>query len=86
MLFLVLLLGINGLSYHPLAHAADEDQLNCELCEAVVIQEDTPLIIAPEAEILSLPVLVETPVLQLPKTSTIASIDGAYPCRPPPSA
>ncbi len=83
--FLVLFLGMKSLSYHPLAHMAEEDQFSCELCEAVVIQEYTPLQFTQEAEVIDLPAFLETPVVLIQGTDPIVSVVGSYYCRPPPS-
>ena len=41
MVFLLLFTTVKGLSYHPLAHFAEEDQTKCELCDVVVLNETT---------------------------------------------
>ena len=84
--FLLLFLGMKSLSYHPLAHTADEDQLSCELCEAVLIQEHTPALSTTETEIPEIEVITVTSLVLLEETDFVSSIIGNYYCRPPPAS
>ena len=39
--FLLLFTSARGLSYHPLTHTTDENQIRCELCDHVLLSELT---------------------------------------------
>ncbi len=82
--FLVLFLGMKSLSYHPLAHLAEEDQLNCELCEAVVIQEHTSILFTSETEIPEIVFFTATCTILFQEVDDLSSFKGNYYCRPPP--
>jgi hypothetical protein len=41
---LFLFLAIRGLSYHPITHAGESNQINCELCDLVLLSELTPVL------------------------------------------
>ncbi len=84
--FLVILLGLKSLSYHPLAHNTDEDQLNCEVCEAVVINEYTPLLLTSKAKIPVVHHLTEIPLFKISEARPILSLNNYYYGRPPPSS
>ena len=84
--FLVLLLGLKSLSYHPLSHTAEEDLPNCELCEVVLIQEYTPLLLISETALPIVHFLTDIPLPQVSETAPISSFDGYYYGRPPPAS
>ena len=77
---------MRAVSYHPLTHADDESQIQCELCDLALLNEVTPAI------------ATENPGIDLPFISTVytaSPLDYAslfrsdllgevYFCRPPP--
>lgn len=48
---LLLFLGSKALSYHSMAHSSDEEQMQCDLCELVILQDITPAVEVPITEI-----------------------------------
>ena len=38
-ILLLLFFAVKGLSYHSMAHSGEEEQLVCELCEVVILNE-----------------------------------------------
>ncbi len=84
--FLVLFLGMKSLSYHPLAHSTDEDQLTCELCEALLLQEHTPILSAAETEIPQTAAITTFSIILFKESNVFSPIVHNYYCRPPPAS
>ncbi len=87
LLLLTLFIGIKGLSYHPMTHAEEGDQVKCELCAFTFLNEVTSFnTVSPTA--LSV-LFIEAPIQELPGTFTVTYIkESSFPVlfgRPPPA-
>ena len=83
-LLLFLFLVTKGLSYHPLSHISDEDQLKCELCEAVILSESVDADFCTTYEIPPVHVDFEHWTADLDENLPAQSYSSKHLCRPPP--
>jgi hypothetical protein len=87
LLLLTLFIGIKGLSYHPMTHAEEGDQVKCELCAFTYLNEVTSFNTVSETAVAVL--YVEGPAYELPGTFTVTYFkESSFPVlfgRPPPA-
>jgi len=87
LLLLTLFIGFKGLSYHPMTHTEDGEQVKCELCVFTCLNEVTSFNTASPAALSVL--IMEAPLQELPGTFTVAYFkETSFPAlfsRPPPA-
>ena len=82
---LLLFLGSKALSYHSMAHSSDEEQMQCDLCELVILQDITPATEAPPTELVIAPQHFRPVIFNYDDPFTLATYDGPFLSRPPPA-
>ncbi len=85
-ILLLLFFAVKGLSYHSMAHSSEEEQILCELCEVVILNDTTPFTFSENAY--QLPInfaFIENRIVSQPEDFYPETTSLGFYSRPPPS-
>jgi len=84
-ILLLLFFTVKGLSYHSMAHSSEEEQIVCELCEVVILNEITPFTFSPTYQIPVSITAIDNGIISQVEEFYPNSNSLAFYTRPPPS-